>query len=40
MLSLVTLLALVYGTKVYDTHDHGIAPSNLRTPSKSLACES
>ena len=37
MLSVATLLALAYGTRVEDAHDRGIAPSNLRTPPKTLA---
>ena len=37
VLSVATLLALAYGTRVEDAHDRGIAPSNLRTPPKALA---
>ena len=37
MLSVATLLALAYGTRVKDAHDRGIAPSNLRSLRKTLA---
>ena len=37
MLSVATLLALAYDTRVEDAHDLNIAPSNLRTPPKALA---
>ena len=37
VLSVATLLALAYGTRVEDAHDRKIAPGNLRTPPKSLA---
>ena len=36
VLSVTTLLALAYGTRVEDAHDRNIAPSNLRTPPKAL----
>ena len=35
VLSVVTLLALAYGTRVEDAHDRRIAPGNLRTPPKT-----
>ena len=34
-LSVATLLALAYGTRVEDAHDRRIAPGNLRTPPKA-----
>ena len=34
-LSVATLLALAYGTKVEDAHDRRLAPGNLRTPPKA-----
>ena len=37
MLSVATLLALAYGTRVEDAQDRGIAPGNLRAPPKALA---
>ena len=37
MLSVTTLLALAYGTRVEDAHDRRIAPGNLRTPPQTLA---
>ena len=37
VLSVATLLALAYGTRVEDTHDRRIAPGNLRTPPKTPA---
>ena len=36
VLSVATLLTLAYGTRVEDARDRGIAPSNLRTPPKTL----
>ena len=36
-LSVATLLALAYGTRVEDAHDRRIAPGNLRTPPKTSA---
>lgn len=39
VLSVATLLALAYGTRVEDAQDRGINPGNLRTPPKALACE-
>ena len=35
VLSVATLLALAYGTRVEDAHDRRIAPGNLRTPPKA-----
>ena len=35
VLSVATLLALAYGTRVEDAHDRRIAPGNLRTPPKT-----
>ena len=37
VLSVATLLALAYGTRVEDASDRGIAPGNLRAPPKALA---
>ncbi len=37
VLSVATLLALAYGTRVEDANDRRIAPGNLRTPTKALA---
>ena len=37
VLSVATLLALAYGTRVEDAQDRRIAPGNLRTPPKALA---
>ena len=37
VLSVATLLALGYGTRVEDANDRGIAPGNLRAPPKVLA---
>ena len=37
MLSVATLLALAYGTRVEDAQDRSIAPGNLRAPPKALA---
>ena len=37
VLSVTTLLALAYGTRVEDAHDRRIAPGNLRTPPQTLA---
>ena len=37
MLSVATLLALAYGTRVEDAHDRRVAPGNLRTPPRTLA---
>ena len=37
VLSVATLLALAYGTRVEDAHDRRIAPGNLRTPPKAPA---
>ena len=37
MLSVATLLALAYGTRVEDAQDRRIAPGNLRRPPKALA---
>ena len=37
VLSVATLLALAYGTRVEDANDRGISPSNLRAPPKALA---
>ena len=37
VLSVATLLALAYGTRVEDANDLDIAPSNLRAPPKALA---
>ena len=37
VLSVATLLALAYGTRVEDAQDRRIAPGNLRTPPKTLA---
>ena len=37
VLSVATLLALAYGTRVKDAHDRRVAPGNLRTPPKTLA---
>ena len=37
VLSVATLLALAYGTRVEDAQDRRIAPGNLRTPPKVLA---
>ena len=37
LLSVATLLALAYGTRVEDAHDRRIAPSSLRAPPKALA---
>ena len=39
VLSVATLLALAYGTRVEDAHDRRIAPGNLRAPPKSLASQ-
>ncbi len=39
VLSVATLLALAYGTRVEDANDLRIAPGNLRTPPKALASE-
>ena len=39
VLSVATLLALAYGTRVEDAHDRGIAPANLRKPPKALALD-
>ncbi len=36
VLSVATLLALAYGTRVEDANDRRIAPSSLRTPPKAL----
>ena len=36
VLSVATLLALAYGTRVEDANERGIAPGNLRTPPKAL----
>ena len=35
VLSVATLLALAYGTRVEDAHDRRIAPGNLRTPPRA-----
>ena len=35
VLSVATLLALAYGTRVEDANDRGVAPSNLRSPPKT-----
>ena len=37
VLSVATLLALAYGTRVEDAYDRRIAPANLRTPPRTLA---
>ena len=37
VLEVATLMALAYGTRVEDANDRGIAPGNLRAPSKALA---
>ena len=37
VLSVATLLAMAYGTRVEDANDRRIAPGNLRTPPKALA---
>ena len=37
VLSVATLLALGYGTRVEDANDRGIAPGNLRAPPKAVA---
>ena len=37
VLSVATLLALAYGTRVEDAHDRRILPGNLRAPPKTLA---
>ena len=37
MLSVATLVALAYGTRVEDANDRRIAPGNLRAPPKVLA---
>ena len=37
VLSVATLLALAYGTRVEDAHDRRVAPGNLRTPPRTLA---
>ena len=37
VLSVATLLALAYGTRVEDAHERKIDPGNLRTPPKALA---
>ena len=37
VLSVATLLALAYGTRVEDAYDRRIAPGNLRTPPKAPA---
>ena len=37
VLSVATLLALAYGTRVEDTYDRRIAPGSLRTPPRTLA---
>ena len=37
MLSVATLLALAYGTRVEDAHDRRIALGNLRTPPQTPA---
>ena len=37
VLSVATVLALAYGTRVEDAQDRRIAPGNLRTPPKTLA---
>ena len=37
VLSVATLLALAYGTRVEDANDRSIAPGNLRAPPKALA---
>ena len=37
VLSVATLLALAYGTRVEDAQDRSIAPGNLRAPPKALA---
>ena len=39
VLSVATLLALAYGTRVEDAHERKIAPGNLRTPPKALAAQ-
>ena len=39
VLSVATLLALAYGTRVEDANDLGIAPGNLRTPPKALSAQ-
>ena len=39
MLSVATLLALAYGTRVEDAHDRRIDPGNLRTPPKALSAQ-
>ena len=39
VLSVATLLALAYGTRVEDAHDRKIAPGNLRTPPKPESTE-
>ena len=35
VLSVATLLALAYGTRVEDAHDRRIVPGNLRTPPRA-----
>ena len=37
VLSVATLLALAYGTRVEDANDRRIAPGSLRTPPKALS---
>ena len=36
VLSVATLLALAYGTRVEDAHHHGVTPGNLRAPPKAI----
>ena len=37
VLSVATLLALAYGTRVEDAHDRRIAPRNLRRPVRTVS---
>ena len=37
MLSVATLVALAYGTRVEDANDRRIAPGNLRAPPRALS---
>ena len=39
VLSVATLLALAYGTRVEDAHDRRVAPGNLRTPPRALSAQ-
>ena len=39
VLSVATLLALAYGTRVEDAHERRVAPGNLRTPPRALSAQ-